>query len=216
MSATLSVSGAQRRRVPPAWLKTLQVVTGYALLRALGTLFGRFLLGYRVNSTLSWDGRHVLLKSETFLLGRSVRQSALTLLARDFVALGTERRYPQLLLLLGALGVLLGALVGIGWIIDGIEASYAGIGLVGLATLTAGVALDMGLHTLADYIGDRSSLLLTISTGKLGGGRHFRIVGVKHDQAEAFVAEMKSVSAAAAPTPTDAQSESAERTSSGA
>lgn len=185
---TGEVIGAHRRRVMPAPIKIVQGITGYLLLRWLVGLIVRHLLGYRVETRAEWDGQRLHLATRARLLGRELRSSEEVILASDMVSVGVERRFPHLLLLLGFLGTLLGAMYGVGWVVDGIQASYSGIALFGLGALAAGVLLDLALSTLAGYIGARASLLVSIrSAHRFSVGRHYRIVGVDEDAARAFV-----------------------------
>ena len=182
-----TLHGATLRRVAPWPLKLAQIVTGYLLFRWLAALAGRYLLGYGVVTSLKWDGEKLWLDSKTRLLGRDIRRVEETFLASDLVTVGIEKRFPQLFLLLGALGTLLGAIVGVGWVIDGINASYVPLILVGLGVLAGGVLLDLIFSAVANYVGDRVSLILTVRAGRLPVWSHrVRIVGVHETRARRF------------------------------
>jgi hypothetical protein len=183
-----SLSGCERGRVVPRPLKFLQVMTGYLLLRWVVLLIVRYLFGYRVRSRISLDGDKVAYHSAVFLLGRRIREVDEIYLRRDLLKVGVEKRFPHLLLLLGALGLLIGSVYGITAVIDGIQAAYVTISLIGLGILTAGVLFDIGLGALAGHIGDRTALLVTLKNGEQWwSAQRFRIVGVEEASARAFV-----------------------------
>ena len=193
LGATLT--GATLRRVAPWPLKLVQIVTGYLLFRWLAALGARYLLGYGVVTSLKWDGDKLWLDSKTRLLGRDIREVEETFLASDLVTVGIEKRFPQLFLLLGAFGTLMGAIVGVGWVIDGINASYIPLILVGLAALAAGVFLDLIFSAIANYVGDRVSLILTVRAGRLPVWSHrMRLVGVQETRARQFAERVASAS----------------------
>ena len=182
------VEGQQRRRMVPGPLKVLQILSGYLVLRWVAWALGRYVLGYRVESRLEFRGDRLVYHSATHLLGRQIGTLDETYLVGDLVALGVERRFPHLLLLLGALGLIGGATFGITAVIDGIQASYLAISLVGLAVLTCGVLLDIGLGALAGFLGTRTSVLVTLRvTPHWWSGRRFRICGVEEGRAHDFV-----------------------------
>ncbi len=187
MTAPAQVIGAQRRLIVPFTIKLLQIVSGYLLLRSLVAFASRYLFGYRVDTKLTFDGRYLKLHSTAWLLGRKIRETEETMLGTDLVSVGVERRYPYLLLLLGSLGVILGAVYGVGWFVDGIQVNYVPIAMVGLGVLGAGVVLDIALGSLADYVGSRASLLITVRTPRrLGLSRRFRVCGVDEEAAQTF------------------------------
>ncbi|MFT5430144.1 MAG: hypothetical protein ACI9OJ_000817 [Myxococcota bacterium] len=189
-AAVAEVVGKQRRRVMPGPIKLLQIISGYLLLRWIGVLFARHLLGYQVDSKLAYNGRHLHYTSQTVLMGREIRSVEEFILTRDLVSIGIERRYPHLLLLTGALGLIVGAMVGVGWVIDGIQASYVPIAMVGLGVLAIGILFDVALAALGDFVGDQESVLVAIkANNKLLGffGRRFRIIGVPETGARAFI-----------------------------
>ncbi|MFT7621049.1 MAG: hypothetical protein ACI9WU_000210 [Myxococcota bacterium] len=182
-----AVVGAERRLLAPLPLKLVQIVSGYVLIRGLSAVIGRHLLGYQTRSEVSWDGQALRLNATTSLLGREIRSSSEVFPHKELVSIGLERRYPYLLLLLGALGLVVGAVIGVGWIVDGIEAHYIPIAMAGLGALGAGIALDVGVGVLADYVGGKASLLVSVRSGGLGLGRRLRIVGVPEAEAQRFV-----------------------------
>lgn len=187
---SVEVMGQQRRRVMPGPIKLLQIVSGYLVLRWAAVLFARHLLGYTVESTLVYNGRHLHYTSVAHLMGREIRRREEFILARDLVSIGLERRYPHIVLLTGALGLIVGSMVGIGWVIDGIQASYVPIALVGLSVLAVGVLFDIALAALGDFVGSQESILVNIKAQKGPFGRRFRIVGVPEAAARTFIQDV--------------------------
>ena len=188
-AGALVVAGGVRTWLVPMPVKILQIITGYLLFRWVALLAGRHLLGLESECKLRFDGEHLVMFRRVRLLGRTVRESEETVLARDVLTVGLERRFPHLLLLTGALGLLIGAIVGVGWVIDGIQASYIPIAVFGLAVLALGVGFDIALGSLADHLGPRAGLLLTLRTTRgfqLVASR-FRIEGVDEKSARALI-----------------------------
>ncbi len=188
---SIALSGMERRRTPPWALELLQIVSGYLLVRWLVWLAGRYLLGFEVRGTLALAGGRIEYRSLAFLLGREIRKTEETFLARDVVSVGLETRFPHLLLLAGAFGLLLGAIWGLTAVIDGIQAHYVAISVVGLGALALGVLLDIGLGALFGHLGPRTALVFTLRSQTLWGpGRRFRLLGVDEDAARAFAARL--------------------------
>lgn len=186
------VVGTSRPWVVPGWVKVAQVCSGYLVARWLVVLAARHILGLVTEVRVSFDGSRLRLGHTARLLGRVVRESEEIVQGPDVLAIGVEKQYPQLILLTGAFGVLLGAIIGVGWVIDGIQASYVPIALFGLGVLAAGVALDIGLGALADQLGPRIGLLITIrARGKFElMPTRFRVVGVDEARARQLVAQL--------------------------
>lgn len=179
------VVGGMRQWLVPMPVKVLQILSGYLLFRWIAILAARHLLGFESECRVRFDGERLRLTRTSRLLGRTISESEEVVLGKDVLMVGYERRYPHMLLLLGALGLLLGAIVGVGWIVDGIQASYVPIAIFGLGALAVGVGFDVGLGALADYIGPRGGLMLTLrkdASVQLFASR-FRIVGVPEEGA---------------------------------
>ncbi len=190
--AKVEVVGSARPWVMPGWVKALQAVTGYLVLRWLVVLAARHVLGLATEVRVSFDGQRLRLGQTARLLGRVVRESEELVQGPDVLAIGIEKQYPQLVLLAGALGLLLGSIVGVGWVIDGIQASYVPIALFGLGVLAAGVAFDIGFGALADHLGARVGLLITVRPTGRGiqlMPTRFRVVGVSEESARRLVQE---------------------------
>jgi hypothetical protein len=184
----VEITGDERRSIAPRLLKLVQICTGYLLARWLVWLAARYLFGYRVKSSLSLENGQLRLQTQTSFMGRQIRDAEELFLQTDLVSLGVEHRFPHLFLLLGALGLIVGAVYGITAIIDGIQANYLAISLVGLGFLAAGVMFDIALGALAVSVGDSVSLLMTVRRSPKGLSTHcFRIVGVDPDDAHLFV-----------------------------
>lgn len=176
-------------RVLPAPLKVLEIVSGFALLRWVLLLIARYLLGASARTSAALVGGRLKLTTEKRLLGRDTARTEEIVTASDLVSIGVETRFPRLVLLMGALGVLVGAMIGVGAVIDGIQASYVPLALFGLGVLAAGIVLDIGMGSLADYLGGRTSLLVQIRSGgaSFSWSRRFRITGVDQQAAADFV-----------------------------
>jgi len=178
--------------VPALWLKVVQLLSGYLVVRWLIWLAARFLFGYRVESTLSVDSNGLTYRGTTHLLGRTVRDVEEVFLSKELVSVALEKRFPHLLLLLGAFGLLCGCFYGMTAVIDGIQASYLAISLVGISIVAAGILLDLLLGSIAGYLGHKHSVLVSVASGpRRFLNRRFRVQGVDEGSAREFVAALQ-------------------------
>lgn len=178
-----------RRQVLRAWpIQVIAALTGFLLLKWSILLAARYLLGYRTDCRVSYNGRRVRMQMEARCFGRLIRSSDEFTLSRDLLTIRLEKRYPFLLSMAGTLGLIVGAWVGFGGIIDSIQANYAMIGVAGISVLSAGILLDICFGTVADSIGSRESLHFTLGrSDSFLGSRGIRVVGVAEHDAQEFV-----------------------------
>lgn len=166
---------------------------GWAVLRALlhlSLLFvpwfllrtgGRFLVGWkrRAMVRLGEDGLH--LRRETMLLGRVVGQSETFFPLRSVAAVGRGRRYRWMHMLVGLLCLVVGGMVGVVAIHDGVAGGYAPLALAGFGLIGLGLAIDLGLHVLVPTARRRSVVELRLPREDVW------IAEVEDDLAETFV-----------------------------
>ena len=153
-------------------------LTGLSLLAGLGKLFGRFVLGYRRSGELRVDGGIVTYAESTRLVGREIRSSTETFQRADVLSVEIEERFPYLLTLVGMTALGLGVVVGVIWILDGIQGEFTPWILSGVGVLLVGILLDFALTTLSASLPGKIVLGL-----HLPGGRIVRLIGVEEDRA---------------------------------
>lgn len=85
-----------------------------------------------------------------------------------------------MLFLFGVFGILVGVIVGIGWVIDGINVFYVLLIVVGLLVLVGGVLIDFVFGAVTIYIGGWVLLLFMVRVGWLSVGFWWiRILGIR-------------------------------------
>lgn len=180
MSA-LRASGAAAGRPVRSFGRLLMGFTGLALVVSLGKLLGRFVLGYRRTGELAVDGDEITYSESVRLVGREIRKSTETIKRADVCSVVVEDRYPFALTLVGMAFLGIGILVGVVWILDGIQGEFVPWILSGVGVLLLGVVLDLVLTTVSASLPGKVVLGI-----HLPGGRLVRLVGVETDEAKAI------------------------------
>ena len=193
--ADITVEGSGRSKLWAWPFVALASVTGALFIKWLFVLVFRHILGYSKSVRLSFNGRRLRMQSTTRCFGRTIRERDEFILSRDMLTVGIEKKFPFLPLLAGFLGVLIGAWVGLDWILDSIQAEYAAIGAAGAGVITAGVLLDIIFGAVSDYLGSRDSILVTLGTGHiLRPSRGVRVVGVDSEAAHQCLMRLSELS----------------------
>jgi hypothetical protein len=178
----LLVKGRAEDQPMPSWRRALASLTGLSLLLGLGALFARFVLGRRREASARVEGGRLLLEEELRMGGRQLQHARQTFSHAQVASARLETRYPALPLLLGMLGLGLGVIFGLIWLLDGVQGEFTPWILAGVGALMGGVALDLALTTLASSMPGTATLVLY-----LPGGRVLRLIGCDPAQAEALV-----------------------------
>jgi hypothetical protein len=184
-SGALEVSG---RAAPPQrgslW-SLIAGVTGLSLLIGLGRLFARYILGRRSQGTVRLHGDSLTLQVETRMAGRPLSSSEQTFARPQVASARLETRFPALPTLVGMLGLGTGVILGLIWLLDGIQGEFTPWILGGVGALMAGVLLDLGLSSLAASLPGQVTLVLY-----LPGDEQLRLVGCDPQRAQALIQQL--------------------------
>jgi hypothetical protein len=153
--------------------------SGLLLVVSLAKLLGRFILGYRRAGELAVDGDTITYSESVRLVGREIRKSTETIKRADVLSVQVEDRYPFALTLVGMVCLGIGILIGVVWILDGIQGEFTPWILSGVGVLLVGVLLDLALTTVSASLPGKVVLGL-----HLPGGRTVRLVGVGAEDAK--------------------------------
>lgn len=168
--------------------RALAAITGVLAIRWLLRLAGRYLLGLRSRATVSLSATAVTIDQKRHLLGRVVRESTAHHALRSLRTGALERRARSLHLLIGALGLVLGAALGVNFVVEGACSGYPALVLVGLAIIGGGIVLDLLLDVLVP--GQRGTATIALD---FGPGKLVRLRGLDRAAAESFVKELQSL-----------------------
>ncbi|NLN61266.1 MAG: hypothetical protein GX146_00085 [Myxococcales bacterium] len=178
---TAALQGELMRRPSPTWLQVLFVFTGIIILRALLRLFARYALGWRRTATLGLNDGVLTLNEESSLFGKRIRAATTAAPIARAQSLRLENRKRYLYLLVGFGGLTIGIWVGIQFIVDGLNAGYPYLSLIGAGIVAAGVLLDALLYMLVPAGEHRTRLYV-----QLGRWQHV-MTGLDAQAAAQFV-----------------------------
>jgi hypothetical protein len=176
---------SERVRGLPA-LGVLSAVTGLWLLRGLGRVLGRLLLGFRQRASVSASREGLRIRSRTWLLGRVVRDCTDSLGLASLASLRMDRRKRLFLVLTGLTAGALGSGYGVFVLLDGLREEYTFLIIVGVLLIGGGAALDLAGLWLAERLGDRAALSVRDAEG-----RGVRLTGLDPAAAHRFVSAVR-------------------------
>ncbi len=171
-------------RVPPrSGLRgAVRLFSGFALLQWVA----RFLaasVGFRADGEIALTSvGDVRLRATTSLLGRVIRDREETLPRSGLSRVGRYARFPALSLLVGALGLAVGIVVGGVVLIDGIRSGDTLLLLAGAGVVLAGGLCDLVATLVAAARRGEVSLFVE------GPKRSICVSGIPTDEAERFLA----------------------------
>lgn len=187
---------ARTRPAPPrsGFWGALRLVSGLALLQWLGRGL-LALAGMRTSAELTIDTESITVESRTELGGRVVRRSRERFGRAALLSAAHATRFPALQLLVGALALAVGIVLG-GWLLaDGVQSGETFLLLVGAGLALGGGLLDLLLAVAVPAARGRSTLSL-----ELAPRRSLRLVDVPVDDAEAAVEAVARLRAGSEPT----------------
>jgi hypothetical protein len=180
-SSTVRIRGRVARARRRGAAAVFAWASGWALLTWVARGIGS-LLGFRREAELSLGDRGVEIREERFVLGRKVGESVVTVALTSIVAAGREVRYPSLHLLVGAVALSIGVLVGGLFVLDGVRSGERGLLIAGALLVLVGAALDLALEVLVPGGRGRVSVDLAVHRGRM-----LRVVGVPLEEADRFL-----------------------------
>lgn len=179
------IRGRLSRRLSWAPIRVLAVLTGFALLRGLVALIGRYLLVWRREATASIDGGNLTLDVEWSVVGKKFRRTRTVAPIRsiDAVRFEDRRRYVHLLVGFGCLAI--GVWVGIQWLVEGLRAGFPQLALIGAGIVAAGVLIDLIMYLVIPEGKGRSHVQLAMGPWRV------RVAGIDRAAGERFLAALR-------------------------
>jgi hypothetical protein len=179
------IRGQLSRRLSYAPIRVLAVLTGFALVRGVLSLVGRYLLVLRREATAAIDGGTMTLDVEWSILGRRFRRIRTVAPIRTIDAARFEdrRRYVYLLVGFGCLAI--GTWIGIQWLVEGLRAGFPQLALIGAGIVAAGVLLDLAMYVFVPEGKGRSRVHLILGPWRV------RLAGVEREAGERFLEALR-------------------------
>jgi hypothetical protein len=122
--------------------RVLQYFTGVALLAAVGR-FLAYGFGLESSARVKLETNAVHVHRETRLFGRTLRASDASYALKDIECATREVSMPTFQVLFGALALVLGVVLGVVWISDGLARADHELLISGVIALMAGAGLDL-------------------------------------------------------------------------
>lgn len=181
-SPTPSAEGEISRLPSFAPIRVILIATGLILIKNLLMLISRYLLALKGNANISIERKTLTITTEWSLLGRPIRRSVTTAPLEKVAAVRFENRQRYLYLLVGIGCLVVGALLGAQWFLNGLRAGYPYLTLLGAFFVLAGIAVDLVLYIYYPFRRrGRSYLILSIGPWKI------RLRGVRAKDAERVI-----------------------------
>ena len=178
----LELEGRAAGRLMPGPLRIFCALTGISLLVGMGKLFLRFILGLRRHGRLVLGGGQISVEETTRFAGRVVQTAKEGFGRADVLSARLETRYPFLPTLAGLTALGVGVILGLLFLLDGIEGEFTPWIFAGVGVLLAGVLLDLVLTAVASSLPGQTTVVL-----HLPAKRVVRLVGCDPKKAEEVV-----------------------------
>ena len=179
------IDGHLARRLSWAPVRVLAIITGFALIRGVLALIGRFLLMLRRRATVTASGGSMTLDVRWSIMGKVFREARTVSPIGSIEAAGFEnrKRYVHLLIGFGCLAV--GVWVGVQYLVDGLRSGYPLLALVGAGIVAAGVILDLVLYLWIPEGDGRNRVILVMGPWRI------RVCGVVREDGERFIESVR-------------------------
>lgn len=178
----LKIDGRAGGRLWSAPVRVVMALTGISLLVGLGQLFARWVLGYKRQGWLTLNGQSLTFEEKRQMAGRVTHEDKETFGRPDVLSARLEKRYPLLPTLLGLTGLGLGVIIGLLWLLDGVQGEFTPWILAGVGLLLGGVVLDLVMTTVASSLPGTVTVVL-----RLPQERVVRLIGCEPESAEKVV-----------------------------
>ena len=179
------IDGHLARRLSWAPIRVVAIITGFALVRGVLALIGRFLLMLRRRAIVTVSGGSMTLDVKWSIMGKVFRETRTVSPIESLEAARFEnrKRYVHLLIGFGCLAV--GVWVGVQYLVDGLRSGYPLLALVGAGIVAAGVILDLALYQWVPEGDGRNRVILVM------GPWRTRVCGVVREDGERFVESVR-------------------------
>ena len=184
-SAVMPLSGRPMARERPAILGVLGALSGYLVIRGIVLLLARYLMGHRRTERFHLEVGKLRREHRTQLLGRTIREGEEFLGYGGCISVGRETRFSTAVVLVGMAALLLGTMVGVGWVYDGVQGGLLTMILTGVGILLGGVVVDALLLMIT--AGGPGRVIVSI---RFTDDRVYRVAGVRAETANRFVREL--------------------------
>jgi hypothetical protein len=136
------VHGAVRRMPPPWIMRLMQALTLWLLVRSLGLMLARWVLGLRWNGTLELRGDDLVLDREITIWGRSFKKSTSILPRAGLAELTLEIPGESTSFVVGLSSLCVGTFFGVRLISEGFFSGATSLLGVGAGLVFLGIAFD--------------------------------------------------------------------------
>lgn len=144
------------------WIRWLQIVSGWALLRGLLVAVARVVFSLRSPATLSLEGRTLRVVGHTEMFGRTLRTYDVRLPVDHLTEIRRESRFPLLPLALSIFAIGLGTTLGARTAIEGAGMPYFPLVALGAVVVFGGWLFDVVLRSI--WPGAVGQVRLTLRT----------------------------------------------------
>jgi hypothetical protein len=182
----VELEGELSRRLTPTLFRVISIVTGFFFIRAVGSVVLRYCLTFRRRAKVSCEGKTLVLDVHWSIFGKSFRHTKTVTQISDIPVVQLENRQRYVHLLVGFGFLVVGALVGIQWFVDGLRAGYPYLALVGAGIVLGGTLINLSLYLLVPKGSGKSRLVLAM------GPWTMRVCGVEHQAAERLLDVVRS------------------------
>ncbi len=176
------IEGRAAGKLAPGPLRVFLAITGLSLLIGLGKIFGRYVLGWKRQGRLTIDDERVRFEETTRFAGRETHNAKEHFGRPEVVSARLETRYPYMPTLIGLVGLGAGVIVGLLWLLDGIQGEFTPWILAGVGVLLAGVVLDLLMTAVASSLPGQTTVVLHLPEKRV-----VRLVGCDPSRAEEIV-----------------------------
>ncbi len=178
----LVLKGQAGGRLMPGPVRVIMALTGLSLVVGLVKLFMRWVLGFKREGRVVVEAGDLSVEETTRFAGREIKSARERFGKAEVVSARLETRYPYLPTLVGLAGLGLGVVLGLLWLLDGIQGEFTPWILAGVGALLLGVALDLAMTAVASSMPGRTTVVL-----RLPERRVVRLVGCDPEVAERVV-----------------------------
>lgn len=179
--APSSLKGEVSRVPAHPFIRGLLTVSGLLLIRAFAAVFIRYCLGFKGIAVVTVRDRIFHMETEWYFFGKKVRQTATNAPISRLAAVRFENRQQFMYSVVGFGALMVGALFGMQWFLDGLHAGYPYLVVAGALLIAAGAAADVFLYLYVPEGSGRSHLVFAL------GPWLVRLKGVNAEAAEKAV-----------------------------
>ncbi|MEZ4288896.1 MAG: hypothetical protein R3A47_12355 [Polyangiales bacterium] len=180
----ITVRGTAVRAVAVGWRRTLQWITGYALLMGCLDLV-KYLLRYRRQTSIELGEQSLRVRSTQYALGRTLWERERLISVATIRSVQRTARYQGLYGWIGTILFSVGFLFGIFKVFEGVRSGEVVLVTIGVAFALGGALMDMIVWWFASKQGHSCTLTIDIE-----GTHKLAIRGLQSAEADLFMDHM--------------------------